>query len=280
MFAKGSKYLHVSILLVVIGGVVTSLLQLISGNFPVDIFAFPLNIIILAGWLYMLVELYRHRHDNAVARYLLSPEATWLSIILTIVACVVMGLQRTPATHSYPFVAAVFYVLTQLALVIMRGWRNSRGVRWRFLFNHVGLWLAIGAGFWGAPDTQVLRLVVETEEPGNVAYRLDGRATVLDYNMQMVDFRAEYFDNGVPSSYEADVLIDNRRVTLSVNHPHAQSWTEDIYLTAYDYDTQGTLYCIVQVVKQPGKWVMAVGIVMLLVGAIMMFVQGYNPREL
>ena len=277
--AKVSKYLRISILLVVIGGVVTSLMQLLLGNFPIDIFAFPLNIVIMAVWLYLLIDLYRHREHHAVARYLLSNEATWLSIVLLVVACMAMGLQREPATTSYPFVVAIFFVLTQLTMVILRGCRNGKGIRWRFVFNHVGLWLAIGAGFWGAPDMQVLRLSVSALQPESVAYRMDGGITPLGYDVQLVDFRAEFFDNGVPSSYEADVMIDNEKVSLSVNHPYAQSFTEDIYLTAYDYNENGAS-CILQVVKQPTKWIMAVGIMMLIAGAVMMFVQGYNPKEL
>ncbi len=274
-----SKYLFANILLFTIGGVVTMLLQHFCDNFPVDIFRFPLNLIILVVWLYILVELYKARQRNIVARYLLSNEASWMSIALLILTGMVMGLQRHPATTSYPFVLAIFYVLTQLSLVIMRGWRDKEGVRWRFVCNHVGLWLAVGAGFWGSPDTEVLRTIVDTEQPAHVAYSMDGRATTLEYELRLADFRAEYYENNMPSAYEADVMIDGQRVTLSVNHPHARSLIEDIYLSAYDYNANG-VYCIVQIVRQPAKWIMAAGIIMLIVGAIMMFVQGYKTKVL
>lgn len=277
MKSLASKYIIANVLLFTIGGIVTVLLQHFCGNFPVEIFRFPLNLIIMVVWLYILMELYKAREYNIVTRYLLSNEATWMSIMLLILACIAMGLQRHPATTSYPFVLAIFYTLTQLTLVIMRGWRNSEGVRWRFLCNHVGLWLAVGAGFWGSPDMDVLRTIVDTEQPTQVAYRMDGSASTLKYNLQLMDFRAEYYENNTPSSYEADIMIDGQRVTLSVNHPHAHSFIEDIYLTAYDYNSNG-VYCIIQIVKQPAKWVMAIGIIMLIAGAIMMFVQGYKPK--
>lgn len=277
MFANVSKYTIASILLIVIGGTVAFLLQHLLGNFPVDIFRFPLNYILLAVWLYAVVEIYRKRDSNLLARYLLSTEATCLSIIVLVAVSVVMGLQREPATCSYPVVVALLYVLTQLTMVILRGWRNSKGVRWRFVFNHVGLWLAVGAGFWGAPDTKVVRLMIDAEQTYNMAYCADGSVHMLDYTLQLVDFRTDYYENGVPSWYEADVAINRESVTLAVNHPHAVNFIEDIYLTALEYDEDG-VYCIIQVVKQPAKLVMAIGIIMLIVGAIMMFVQGYKQR--
>ena len=253
-------------------------LQLFVGNVPVELFRFPLNLIIAVVWLYGLYELFRARRRNVVAQFLLSPVASWLSVATLVIACMVMGLQRHPAVMSYPFVVAVLYVLTQLSMVIMRGWRNAAGVRWRFVCNHVGLWLAVMAGFWGAADNDILRTMVVAEQPSREAYYVDGRMTLLQYEMQLVDFRAEYFDNGTPSSYEADVAIDGRVVTLSVNNPYARTWSEDIYLVGYEPHGQ-SVACVVQVVRQPWKWPMATGIVLLIVGAILMFVQGPQKRS-
>ena len=254
------------------------IVQLSVGNFPVDIFRFPLNIIILLVWCYVLYELYRNRQRNALAQYLLSTEATILSVILLIAACAIAGLQRHPATTSYPFVLALFFVLSQLTMVVLRGWRNAQGIRWRFLCNHVGLWLAVGAGFWGAPDTDVMRLMVIADAPNNRAYRTDGSVTTLDYEMRLTDFRVDMYDNGTPMAYEADVIVDGKQVTLAVNHPYPRTIAEDIYLVGYEpYDT--VVACIVQVVRQPWKWVMATGIVILIAGAVMMFVQGPKRRS-
>lgn len=260
-------------LLVIVAGVVSVALQLFTGDVPLSLFAFPLNLVILAVWLYIIVELYRSRSRNVVAQYMLSPAATYLSLSLLVAGCMVMGLQSKPATNSYPFVVSLFYVLTQLTMVTLRGWRIKGKVRWRFLCNHVGLWLALVAGFWGAPDTHLLRLPVTADSATDVAYFIDGKTTVLGYEMQLMDFRADYYENGMPSSYEADVLIDGEQVTLKVNAPYARTFTEDIYLTGYEPYQDG-VQCIVQVVRQPWKWIMATGIVMLIVGAVVMFIQG------
>ncbi len=275
---KRSKIERVAVIILLVIVALAGVLQLFVGNVPVELFRFPLNLIIAVVWLYGLYELYRARRRNVVAQFLLSPVASWLSVATLVIACMVMGLQRRPAVMSYPFVVAVLYVLTQLTMVIMRGWRNAAGVRWRFVCNHVGLWLAVMAGFWGAADNDILRTMVVAEQPSREAYYVDGRMTLLRYEMQLVDFRAEYFDNGTPSSYEADVAIDGRVVTLSVNYPYARTWSEDIYLVGYEPHGQ-SVACIVQVVRQPWKWPMATGIVLLIVGAILMFVQGPQKRS-
>ena len=273
-----SKIERVAVIILLVIVAFAGVLQLFVGNVPVELFRFPLNLIIAVVWLYGLYELYRARRHNVVAQFLLSPVASWLSVATLVIACMVMGLQRHPAVMSYPFVVAVLYVLTQLTMVIMRGWRNAAGVRWRFVCNHVGFWLAVMAGFWGAADNDILRTMVVAEQPSREAYYVDGRMTLLQYDVQLVDFRAEYFDNGTPSSYEADVAIDGRVVTLSVNNPYARTWSEDIYLVGYEPHEQ-SVACVVQVVRQPWKWPMAAGIVLLIVGAILMFVQGPQKRS-
>lgn len=255
---------------------VSVVLHVLVGNLPLAIFSFPLNLIIAVVWLYILVELYRSR--RAVAQYLLTPIASYISVILLVVGCMIMGLHSKPATTSLPFITLLFIVLSQLSMVIMRGWRNASGVRWRFLLNHVGLWLALVAGFWGAPDTDVLRAVVSADAPTDEAYYEDGRMALAGYAMQLVDFRAEYFDNGTPSSYEADVMIDNELVTLAVNRPYARSVVEDVYLTSYETHATG-IHCILQIVRQPWKWVMFTGILMLIAGAFMMFIKGPQKRS-
>lgn len=278
MIAMRSRDIVISIIVVVALMAIAAMMQLLVGDVPVEIFRFPLNLIIAAIWLYIIVELYRSRKRNAVAQYLLSPMATWLSVSIVVLTCVVMGLQRRPAVMSFPFAMATLFVLTHLAMVILRGWRNSSGIRWRFIFNHIGLWLVLFAGFWGAPDSDILRTVVYADAPTDEAFYEDGRMKLLGYEMQLMDFRADFFDNGTPSAYEADVLIDDSKVTLSVNHPYARTWSEDIYLTSYEPHNGGVV-CVLQVVRHPWKWPMAIGIIMLIAGAVLMFIQGPKKQS-
>ena len=143
----------------------------------------------------------------------------------------------------------------------------------------MGLWLALFAGFFGSSDVQTLRIPLYTGQPGREAYSMDGKAYYLDYELELYSFNTEYYPNGMPSRFAADVRIGNRRTTLEVNHPYSYRLGEDIYLTGYDTRNMGnTRYCILQIVRQPWKYVMVVGILMMLTGAVLLFING--PKKL
>ncbi len=253
-------------------------MQAIVGAFPLSIVRFPLNVILMALWLVLLVELYRRRDRSKVAQQLLSQAATVISLVLMAAVGIVLGLQREPASTAWPTVVAVLFVLSHLTLVTLRGWRNATGVRWRFVINHAGLWLALVAGFWGAPDREQVRAMVTREVPTREAYDMSGRTTTLDCELQLVDFKIDYYAEGQPSMFEAVVAVDGELATLRVNHPHHRTWSEMIYLVSYDVESPDRArYCVVEVVREPWRWLSVVGIVMLIAGAVLMFARG--PRK-
>ena len=95
--------------------------ELCFGAFPVDIFRFPLNIFVAALWLMLISVLYRNRAGNVFARFMLSRQATWMSLALMSVIGIVLGLQREPSTTAWPVVASLLFVLSHLCFVILRG---------------------------------------------------------------------------------------------------------------------------------------------------------------
>ena len=257
---------------------VSAIVQAIVGAFPLSIVRFPLNVILMALWLVLLVELYRRRDRSKVAQLLLSQAATAISLVLMAAVGIVLGLQREPASTAWPTVVAVLFVLSHLTLVTLRGWRNATGVRWRFVVNHAGLWLALVAGFWGAPDREQVRAMVTREVPTREAYDMSGRTTTLDCELQLVDFKIDYYAEGQPSMFEATVAVDGESATLRVNRPHHRTWSEMIYLVSYDVESPDRArYCVVEVVREPWRWLSVVGIAMLIAGAVLMFARG--PRK-
>lgn len=257
---------------------VSAIVQAIVGAFPLSIVRFPLNVILMALWLVLLVELYRRRDRSKVAQVLLSQAATVISLVLMAAVGIVLGLQCEPASTAWPTVVAVLFVLSHLTLVTLRGWRNATGVRWRFVVNHAGLWLALVAGFWGAPDREQVRAMVTREVPTREAYDMSGRTTTLDCELQLVDFKIDYYAEGQPSMFEATVAVDGESATLRVNHPYHRTWSEMIYLVSYDVESPDRArYCVVEVVREPWRWLSVVGIVMLIAGAVLMFARG--PRK-
>lgn len=258
--------------------ILSFVVQHLTGDISITLFRFPLNILTLALWLAALVWLYRSRHSSQVAQSLLSMRATILSLLLMVALGITFGVQHNPLTTSWAATLALLFILSHLVMITLRGWRNGEGKpRIRFILNHLGLALALGAGFWGAPDREELRIVAERDIPTNIAYTKEGHRSVLDYKVAMTDFAIEFFDTGTPSSFEAKVSIDGEDVTLRVNHPYNRTLSETIYLISYDGERPtDARYCILEVVREPWRWVTVAGIVMLIAGAILMFIQGKN----
>ena len=257
-----------------IGCVAVALLSLVLevtvGSFPYHIFAFPLNILSLILWLILIVRAYRNRANSRLAKFMLSRTATWLSLSIMALIGVVLGLQRVPASTSWCVVVGILFVLTHLAFVILRGWRNRAGIRLRFILTHVGLWLALGAGFWGAPDREQLRLAVDGNAT-NQAYTMAGAVRILPYELRLDGLVVE------PANYEAKVAINSEVVSLRVNHPYDYSLSQKIYLASVNAETKGGEYAIIEIVDEPWQWLSMVGIVMLIFGGVLLFVRG--PRK-
>ncbi|MCM0270346.1 cytochrome c biogenesis protein ResB [Bacteroides fragilis] len=274
--------------------VIAALLQTMTGNFPLSFFAFPLNVIIAVIWVYLLWRLYKEGNKLPLTRFLLSSRTSILSILLLIGGSLVIGLfpqlseaeaasiSGVPASlgcynfmTSWIFIAILFLLLSNLAMVVIHAFYHRVPAKKRFLLNHLGLWFALFAGFFGSSDVQTLRIPLYAGQPGREAYSMDGKAYYLDYELELYSFNTEYYPNGMPSRFAADVRIGEQRTTLEVNHPHSYRLGEDIYLTGYDTRNVGnTRYCILQIVRQPWKYVMVTGILMMLAGAVLLFING------
>lgn len=257
--------------------VVALLLDVTIGGFPYHIFAFPLNILLIALWLMLIIRAYRNRANSRFAGFMLSRSATWLSLVVMALIGVVLGLQRVPASTSWCVVLGLLFVLTHLLFVILRGWRNRSGIRLRFILTHVGLWLALGAGFWGAPDREQLRLAVDSNAT-NQAYTMAGAVRRLPYELRLEGLTVERDDEGVASNYEARVAINDEIVSLRVNHPYNYTLSQKIYLASVSDATVADEYAIIEIVEEPWQWLSAVGIVMLIFGGVLLFVRG--PRKM
>lgn len=278
MWCRMSKNTVIESVAVAIIVAIALLLQYTIGDFPLDIFSFPLNIVVMALWLVVVFVLYNNRNSLTLAQSLLSIRATWLSLGSMVATGIYLGLERKPSSTSWLVIAGILFTLTHLLLITMRGWRTPKGIRWRFTLLHMGLIVALGAGFWGAPDRVQLRTRLIEDKSITHAYHLDGTMTNLDYAMQLNQCEAEYNEMGMPTHFKAAVSIDNEEVTLRVNHPYNRTLGEKIYLVSIGQSPDtGTPYCIVEIVREPWQWLSLAGIVMLLMGAVMLFIRG--PRH-
>ena len=235
----------------------------------ISLFAFPLNVLLALLWLIAIWQLW-HKRDTTFGKFMLSAEATKISLAMMAIVGIVLGTQAEPRTTSLSVITAILFTLTHLALVVLRGWRNAKGIRWRFTLLHCGLILLLGAGFWGAPDRHVVRMALERGERSNIAYSTSGAAENLGYEIELCEIRTERDDAGRLSAIEADVEVDGNSATLSVNHPASKGFGTKIYIVNDFRDG----YAVIEIIDEPWHYLSLVGIVMLLAGAVMMFAMG------
>ena len=232
----------------------------------IDIFAFPLNVILLLIWTGAVITSWRNARQSAFVRFMLRPAATITAIAITLIFSLIIGITGyTSLVTSCAFIFVLLYFQIVLAYVILRGWRRNGNVRWRFVFLHFGLLLAVASSFWSAPDNMTYRTKAVKDTPVSEVYTADGKREWLEYEIELKGLDSE----------RADVIVDGHRVNLEVNHPYSVSLAETVYLTGIDKKYGDS--CVLQIVYEPCRYVTLAGIVMMLIGAMLLFING--PRK-
>ena len=261
-------------------------LQFLTGNIPFSFLAFPLNLILALIWASIMVSVWKMRRKSLFVEFMLSKGATVSSIVLFLGFSLAIGISgQRELVSTWIFAAVMLYFQTVLLFVILRGWRAQTAtgarigaVRWRFLLNHVGILLAVSSAFWGAPDTEVLRIRAIRDLPVREAFSMDGTVGWLPFEVTLKEFKIETYSNGVPSMYEARVNVDGEAVVLKVNKPYNVSLGKDLYLVGFD-NMHGGDSCILQVVYEPWRYAALAGVVMMLAGAFLLFAGGPRRRN-
>ena len=93
--------------------------------------------------------------------------------------------------------------------------------------------------------------------------------------MEQRSYSVEYYPKESTSRFAAEVRLGDDEALLEVNHPYSYRLGEDVYLTSYDMASGNeSKYCVLQVVIQPWKYIMVAGILMMLAGAVLLFING------
>lgn len=255
---------------------VAAVAQWLLGPFPVDWFAFPVGAAVMLLWGVAGWVLCAERRPARLAALLLSPHTTLALLGALVAAAMVQGLTAFGVTTTWWFVAIMLALLTHLLLITVRGIRRFlRPHGWRFALIHVGVLLALGAGFWGAADTHTWRLALTDGRSVRQAVDRHGRLAYMPHTLTLRDFQTEHYADGSPRSHRAVVQIDQAGcAVLQVNHPYRLSWKDHLYLMGTGPD-----YCVVEWVSQPWQVVQQAGIGMLMAGVVLLFAQGVGRRQ-
>ena len=280
------------------------MLELSVGPVDWDAFRWPVNGIVLAGFLALIAIIFLLRKRVYGFQFIGTYKAAIPALVFAVVLTIMMGLTRQTVDgvwlnnmlSFWPFVLTYVYIAVILGQIILR--RTLHFTNWRrnipFLLNHLGLFLAMTTATLGNADMQRLKMITMKGEPEWRALtsqqqtfpskaRLPVAFVEMPIAIELKEFIMETYDDGSPRRFASDIQIltktgKNIQTTVEVNKPvEVDGWK--IY--QYGYDTQmGAMsqYSILELVSDPWLPLVYTGIYMMLAGAVCMFILGGRKR--
>jgi len=287
------------------------MLELSVGPVVWDAFAWPVNGIVMAGFLAVIVVIFSLRKKVYAFRFLGTHRAAIPTLVYAVVLTIIMGLTRQTVNGEWlnnmltfwPFVLIYVYMAVILGQVVMnrlsqivssgrgnggchsgRKEKNRAFLNLSFFLNHFGLFLAMTTATLGNADMQRLKMITTVGQPEWRAMTQEGIVREMPLAIELQQFVMETYDDGSPKRFASELHIltksgRNIQATVDVNKPvEVEGWK--IY--QYGYDTQmGAMSqtSILELVSDP--WLPAVytGIYMMLAGAVCMFIFGGRRRR-
>ena len=279
------------------------MLELSAGPVDWDAFRWPVNGIVLVGFLTLIAIIFLLRKKMYGLQFIGTYKAAIPAQVYAVVLTVIMGLTRQEVNGTWlnnmlsfwPFVLVYVYLAVILGQVILRRTRRmvngplgrrtlatnetqersmaslKRDVS--FLLNHLGLFLAMTAATLGNADMQRLKMITVKGEPEWRALTSQQQIVELPIAIELKEFIMDTYDDGSPRRFASDIQIltktgKNIQATVEVNKPvEVDGWK--IY--QHDYDTQkGAMSqtSILELVSDPWLPLVYTGIYMMLAGAV------------
>ena len=270
-------------------------LQLSIGPVTWEVFAWPANGIVFAGFLMMITLIFLLRKKVDVFQFLGTYQAAIPAMVYAVVLTIVMGLTRQEVNGTWlknmltfwPFVLIYVYIAVILGVIILR--RLIHLSNWKrdvpFLFNHVGLFLALTTATLGNADMQRVKMITPVGEPEWRALTQDGALKEMDITIELKKFIMETYDDGSPKRFASEIRIQTKsdksiETVVDVNKPYeVDGWK--IY--QYGYDTQmgaQSQVSILELVCDPWLPFVYTGIYLMLAGAVCLFVLGDRRKRI
>ena len=257
------------------------LLQMTVGAINWDLFACPVNVIVLLVYIVALIAMHLLRKRVYLFSWLSHYSAAVSALLWVVGMTVVMGLIRqAPSGHapnastdllgfsqmiaSWPFVLLYFWMVTALGLTILRASFPFKWRRLSFLLNHIGLFVALIAATLGNADMQRLKM---TTRMGNAEWRATddkGQLIELPLAIELKDFTIDEYppklmliDNEtgrtLPEKSPEQVLLEegvtkgtlqNWQLTIEQSIPMAASVATEDALKFTEFHSMGATYAV------------------------------------
>ena len=273
------------------------MLELSVGPIDWDAFRWPVNGIVLAGFLVLIAIIFLLRKRVYGFQFIGTYKAAIPALVYAVVLTIMMGLTRQTVNgvwlnnmlSFWPFVLIYVYIAVILGLIILRRLRKMVNGQWSmvndiaFLLNHLGLFLAMTTATLGNADMQRLKMITVKGEPEWRALTPQQQIVEMPIAIELKQFVMETYDDGSPKRFASDIQIltksgKNIQTTVEVNKPvEIDGWK--IY--QYGYDTQmGAMSqtSILELVSDPWLPLVYTGIYMMLAGAVCLFAFGKKTK--
>ena len=262
------------------------MLELSVGPVVWDAFSWPVNGIVLVGFLVMIAIMHLLRRQVYAFSFLSTYAAAIPAIAFAVILTLVMGLTRQTVNGTWindmlsfwPFVLIYVYIAVIIGLAVLK---RLGHFQWKrdipFLLNHLGLFLALTCATLGNADMQRLKMIAAVDEPEWRVMDENQQIKELDVAIELKKFIMEEYDDGTPKRFASEVNIltkdgENIHTTIDVNKPaEVDGWK--IY--QYGYDTAAgaqSQISIFEFVRDPWLPLVYIGIGMMLAGALCMFI--------
>ena len=271
------------------------ILQLSAGPMVWKALAWPVNGIMLAGFLFIIAGMHLKRKKGYFFQFIGTYQAAIPILVYAVLLTIIMGLTRQSEQGTWlnnmltfwPFVLIYVIMALILGVTVLRRLTMIRRERIvkdiAFLLNHCGLFIAMTASTLGNADVQQLKMITVVGEPEWRALTQDGFVREMPMTIELKKFIMETYDDGMPKRYASEIQISSRpssnthhpsshTTIVEVNNPvEANGWK--IY--QYGYDTQmGAMSqtSILELVNDPWLPLVYSGIYMMLAGVLLLLI--------
>lgn len=230
----------------------------------VEVLNFPASALLAISFLLTAFSLHRYAKCNAIVLYLKRLAAARILLAILAAMLLVEGTWSIPLHQSPFFVLCVLVLLFALAFVILDGIASKAKIG--FLLNHIGIFLIVWAGVFGAPDVARTKMLIGKNLTENISYEADGRVVPMPFSVTLQDFVIDYYDDGItPRQYTSYLIVDGCPMKVAVNEP---STFRDYTFYQESYDREAKQYTVLQVVQDPWLPFVYLGMLLLACGSI------------
>jgi len=277
------------------GGLIVAglMLELSVGQVVWDTFSWPVNGIVLAVFVALIITMHLLRKKVYVFRFLSTYYAAIPVMCYAVVLTVIMGLTRQTVNGTWinnmltfwPFVLTYVYMAVIVGLVVLKsGVQLKSPSKIVAALFHLGLFITMTTATLGNADMQRMKMITAIGEVEWRAIDGQGRVKEMPLAIELKKFIMETYDDGSPKRFASEIQIltksgKNLQATVDVNKPaEVDGWK--IY--QYGYDTSmGAMSntSILELVSDPWLPYVYCGIYMMLAGGLYMFISGVRNKE-